>query len=119
MKQKIQFTCVIEHTHLHDFFSATVIVTKKKIIELAEEKDRIALAHCFITPVSDHLRAQYFPFSPIRQAHNHFILYDFTGRGKYIVRNRYDFTIERLDISIWDLGCSFAIQTMKALTELS
>lgn len=109
MAQEKQFTCVIEDLHLKDRFSATVKVTKKTPIEAAEQKDRIGLAHIYITPVSDQ----------VRKVHHHFVLFDFTGCGVYIVRDRYGKRDDRRQCSIWDLGHSFAIQVMDALREIA
>ena len=118
MRQNVAFNCVIDDRHLGDRFSAIVNVTKKSAIEFAQQEGRIALAHIFVTPISDQLRHPHFPFETVRDAHNHFILYDITGRGRYIVRNRYDYTVSRRDCSIWDLGQAFALKVMEALREL-
>ncbi len=78
MAQTKSFTCVIEDFHLHDRFSAQVEVVKKMPIRTSLQSGKIDLADVYITPISDQ----------ITSAHHHFVLYDCTGHGLYIVRDR-------------------------------
>jgi hypothetical protein len=119
MTQEKKFTCAINDPYLNDFYSAEVRINKKQPVQAAENDGRIALAHIYIFPISNQLRDIHFPYDPMRSAHNHFILYDLTGNGKYIVRNRYSFREDvRSQCSIWDLGIPFARQVMAALQDL-
>jgi hypothetical protein len=113
MDQAREFTCVIEDSHLKERFSAMVNIKKKIPISAAEQEDRIALAHIYITPVSGQLRKRRY------RIHHHFVLFDFTGRGMYIVRDQNDQTEHRRECSTWDLGHAFAIRVMDAFRELA
>jgi hypothetical protein len=100
-----RFTCVIEDHVLHERFSANVTVRKKCPVRSSLQKGRIDLADVFITPVSGQ--------PPIR-VHHHFVLYDFTGKGLYIVRDQLDRDEHKRSCSAWDLGHSFGIQVLAA-----
>jgi hypothetical protein len=103
------FTCVINDRFLHERFSANVIVRKMLPIRKSLQSNLIDLADVFITPISGQ---------PTFKVHHHFVIYDMTGHGLYIVRDRNNEDEHRIPCTIWDLGNSFAIQVMKALVDL-
>ena len=47
--------------------------------------------------------------------HSHFVVFNFTGDGKYIRRNRFGTDVEVRQCSIWALGPEFAAKVMKSL----
>jgi hypothetical protein len=104
------FTCVIDDRLLRERFSANVTVRKKFPIRKSLQPGQIDLADVFITPVSGQ---------PTFKVHHHFVIYDFTGRGLYIVRDTNDKDEHRLPFTVWDLGNSFGTQVMKALGDLA
>ena len=104
------FTCVIDDRFLHERFSAAVVVRKRLPIRKSLQPNLIDLADVFITPVSGQ---------PAVKVHHHFVLYDFTGHGLYIVRDANNADEHRIPCTTWDLGNSFGLQVMKALGELS
>jgi hypothetical protein len=108
--QEYSFTCVIEDHVLHDRFSADVVVKKKLPIRTSLQDGKIDLADIFIEPVSDQ--------RPER-VHNHFVLYDYTGHGLYIVRNQDNSERRRRTCTIWDLGHVFALKVMEALKQFA
>ncbi|MCM3877694.1 MAG: hypothetical protein NEA02_14910 [Thermoanaerobaculia bacterium] len=107
--QNADFTCVITDTRFHETYSAEVRIAKKRPIRTSLQAGRIDLADIYVTPVSGQLE----------DVHNHFVLYDSTGRGLYIVRDRYDREIRRVECSTWDLGQSFALQVLEHLKQFS
>jgi len=92
---------------------------------------RIELANIYITPISGQLgtylsrkswqkKPVTFPQATTKEktgVHNHFVLFDYTGHGLYIVRDQYRNEVHRRECSIYDLGQSFADQVMKALPQ--
>jgi hypothetical protein len=104
------FTCVIQDHLLCECFSAKVTVRKTVPIRVSLQPGQIDLADVFITPVSGQ---------PTFKVHHHFVIYDFSGRGCYIVRDTQDRDEHRLSCTVWDLGNSFGIQVMKALRDLA
>jgi hypothetical protein len=126
------FTCVIEDAELNDRFSAQVTVSKREVIRKSRATPQIELADIYITPISGQ-HAYYdsktsWARTPARfqvatretsGSHNHFVLYDFTGRGLYIVRDNCRREVHRRECSLWDLGSSFAFQVSRILQELA
>jgi hypothetical protein len=108
--QEYDFTCVIEDHILNDRFSAQVSVRKKQPVWTSVQDDRIDLADIFIEPIS----AQHSD-----RVHHHFVLYDYTGHGLYIVRDQYNRERHRRACAIWDLGHLFALKVMDALKRFS
>ncbi|MFN7922694.1 MAG: hypothetical protein U0Q16_21495 [Bryobacteraceae bacterium] len=132
MAQEKTFTCVIIDIVLTDKFSAQVVVRKRTVVRRSRGNSQIELADIFITPVSGQ-HAYYgskdswektpatFNVSTKEKAgsHNHFVLYDFNGRGLYIVRDDRRREEHRRPCSIWDLGPAFGAGVMSALREFS
>ena len=130
MPQEISFTCEIQDFDTQDRFSANVKVVPNDVSSRAAG-ERIELANIYITPISGqlgtYLSPQNWKKTPVTflQAttkektgvHNHFVLYDFTGHGLYIVRDQYRNEVHRRECSIYDLGQSFAEQVMQALPQ--
>ena len=128
MAREDTFTCEIEDFHLQDRFSANVKVVPTTEVSGPSAKP-IELANIYITPVSGQLFSYLsqenwrktpvsFPQARTREksgVHNHFVLYDFTGHGLYIVRDQHRGEVHRRECSIWDLGQSFAQGVMQAL----
>src|SRR2546428_415903 len=71
-----EFTCVVEHRFVAEGFSAKVTVSKKFPIRKLQQ-GQMDLADVFITPISGNRV----------NVHSHFVLYNFSGRGLYIVRD--------------------------------
>ncbi|MGB7760017.1 MAG: hypothetical protein WBL61_09320 [Bryobacteraceae bacterium] len=105
-----EFSCVIEDHILHERFSANVKVKKRIPVRRSLQKGRIDLADVFIWPVSGQ---------PTVKVHHHFVVYDLTGQGLYIVRDRKDKDEHKLPCTIWDLGQSFGRQVTAALKDLA
>ena len=119
MAQNDDFTCIIE-----DFaddggpqrprrrFSAKVTVAKRFPIRRALQREKIELANVYIQPVSAQL-------SRHETSHDHFVVYDATGRGLYIRRDQYSGMLDTRECSIWDLGQAFATRVMTALKDFA
>ena len=107
--QNADFSCVITDSLFHETYSAEVRIAKKRPIRTSLQDGRIDLADIYVTPISGQLR----------DVHNHFVLYDSTGRGLYIVRDRFGFEVRRTECSTWDLGHSFALQVLNHLKGFS
>ncbi len=107
--QNADFTCVITDFQFHETYSAEIRIAKKRPIRTSLQDGRIDLADIYVTPVSGQLK----------DVHNHFVLYDSTGRGLYIVRNPFGVEIRRTECSTWDLGHSFALQVQDHLKAFS
>jgi hypothetical protein len=103
------FTCVVEHRFVPERFSAKVTVSKKFPIRKSLQHGQMDLADVFITPISGNRV----------NVHSHFVIYDFTGRGLYIVRDARNRDEYRLQCTVWDLGSNFATQVMTALGDLA
>jgi len=111
----VEFTCQIVDRRHDDRFSAKVVVKKKPVVRATWKdeagarkspvKNRIELADVFITPVSGQ----------VMNVHHHFVVYDFYGRGVYVLRNRLNQREDRCECSVWDLGHAFATKVMDAL----
>ena len=128
MAQENSFTCEIEDFEIHDRFSANVKVIPNEASSRGAG-ERIELANIYITPISGqlatYLSSKTWKKTPVifQQAktrektgvHNHFVLYDYSGHGLYIVRDQYRNEVHRRECSIYDLGQSFADQVMRAL----
>jgi hypothetical protein len=104
------FTCVIDDHLLRERFSAVVTVRKRFPIKKSLQSGEIDLADVFITPISGQLTSK---------VHHHFVVYDFTGRGLYIVRDQWNKEEHRLPCQVWDLGIPFGAQVMEVLKELA
>ncbi len=85
-------------------------VKKRVPIRKSLQSGKIDLADVFIWPVSGQ---------PTFKVHHHFVVYDFTGQGLYIVRDQKDRDEYKIPCSIWDLGQSFARQATAALKDLA
>jgi hypothetical protein len=104
------FDCVIHDRLLHECFSAKVIVRKVQPVRRSIQPGHIDLADVFITPISGQ---------PTQKVHHHFVVYDLSGRGLYIVRDTHNRDEHRVPCTVWDLGNSFGAQTIAALKDLS
>ncbi|SRR5579864_1991416 len=130
MAGESSFTCEIVDPDIHDRFSATVTVVPNAVSS-KDPGQRIEIANIYITPISGQLGTynskQNWKRTPVTflQAitkekvgvHNHFVLFDFTGHGLYIVRDQFRNEECRRECSIYDLGQSFAEQVMSVLPQ--
>jgi hypothetical protein len=107
--QNADFTCVINDFRFREMYGAEVRIAKKRPVRTSLQPGRIDLADIYVTPLSGQ----------IEDVHNHFVLYDCTGRGLYIVRDPYGREVRRTECSTWDLGQSFALQVQEHLREFS
>ena len=128
MPQEVNFTCEIRDFNNHDQFSANVTVVPSDP-SAGAAGNRIEIANIYITPISGqlatYLSSKNWKKTPVTflQAttrektgvHNHFVLYDYSGHGLYIVRDQYRNMEDRRPCSIYDLGQSFADQVVNAL----
>jgi len=106
----LQFSCVIEDHVLLERFSAEVIVRKKIPVRTSLQDGKIDLADIFIEPVSGQSTAR---------VHHHFVLYDSTGHGLYIVRDPQGRETHRRPCTTWDLGQHFGARVMEILKDLA
>jgi hypothetical protein len=107
--QNADFSCVITDARFHDTYSAEVRIAKKRPIRKSLQDGMLDLADIYVTPISGQLK----------DVHNHFVLYDSTGRGLYIVRDHLGSEVRRTECSTWDLGTSFALQVLNHLKGFS
>jgi hypothetical protein len=110
-RQERDFTCIIDDRILHERFTAKVTVSRRNHARKSLQPGKIDRADIYITPVSGQTAAA--------KVHSHFVLYDFMGRGLYIVRDQKNNDEHRLPCTIWDLGHSFGNQVMQALEDLA
>jgi hypothetical protein len=108
MAQENSFTCEIEDFEIHDRFSANVKVVANDSSSRAAGQ-RIELANIYITPISGQLATYLsresrqkkpvtFPQAITKEktgVHNHFVPFDYTGHGLYIVRDQYRNEVHR------------------------
>jgi hypothetical protein len=50
--------------------------------------------------------------------HDHFILFDLNGRGKYLYRNEFHKTLDERLCTIWDLGNDFGTGVVAAMRKM-
>jgi hypothetical protein len=123
-----KFTCVIDDHGSEDRFSAEVTVEKCLVCRPEESTRKTQIADIYIEPVSDRVffysskknwnkkpGSFNVPTKEKSGSHNHFVLFELSGAGMYIVRDNHRREIVRRTCSIWDLGQSFGEQVMKAL----
>jgi len=54
LAREADFTCFIDDLTANERFSATVVVSKKIVMEVSRDKGKVEIAHIYITPISDH-----------------------------------------------------------------
>jgi hypothetical protein len=114
--QEVSFECWIVDRVNGDSFSALVTMSKHAPLDLSRRLGTFALAHLFITPISGQLVKSW----GYRYAvHNHFVLENLAGRGRYIIRDRLGRALVERQGSIWDLGGLFALRVMEKLKRLT
>ena len=129
----VTFGCMIDESTTGERYTALVTMRKPGVVSKPRHTDnaRIELAHAYIEPVSGQLITGFRVATDVHQdgrrigsigvaehasVHHHFVLYDVSGRGKYIVRNAFDQTVRTRECSTWDLGSGFATRVTQALT---
>jgi hypothetical protein len=123
------FTCVVVDTQAHETFSARATFVKKTVVRRnMYDQGTIALADIYIQDVSGLLGRSVTITEDIhreiniagtsKDVHGHFILFNMTGDGKYIRRDRFGKDLERRFCSTWSLGNAFGRQVHALLCEL-
>ena len=136
--QQKRFECYIVDKRAEEHFRAAVLVVKKSpIAASAIDTRRIELAHVYITALADRWKGATATFSQDSSAritksesdssyavkdgrskdHSHFVLFDASGSGKYIRRNRFGTDEEVRFCSMWDLGPEFGNKLAETLAE--
>jgi hypothetical protein len=110
-----EFTCVIDNRVRNELYSGHVVLRKRSAIRATTDapggvraglrKDRLELCDVYITPVSGNPRS----------VHDHFVLYDVTGRGVLILRDPQNRPEERVTCTLWQLGAPLALRVMEEL----
>ena len=124
------FTCRIVDTQADETFSARVTFVKKSTIRRNRyDEGKIALADIYIQDVCGLLdrsvsinvdiNREVVITGTCRDIHGHFVLFDATGNGKYIRRDRLGNDREKRFCSTWSLGDSFGRQVDALLRELA
>ena len=138
-EQSTTFECEIVDAPAGERFLARATLTKKFPIGASRiDKGRIELAHIYITSLADRWKGAgatitgdegglritphdevYAVRNDRSKDHSHFVLFDLTGHGKYIRRNKYGNDVEVRICSTWDLGVAFGSKVAEALGALS
>ena len=113
--QEIKFETQIQDHLGGEWYHALITLRKTVPIDVSRRAGTLALAHIFITPVSGQLTAGWESHYSV---HNHFILQNLSGQGRYIIRDPMGRNETERACSIWDLGHPFATRVMKSLQEL-
>ena len=135
-EQNDSFECTIVDPKAQEHFRAKVVIAKKQPVRTSRHDDkRIELAHLYIYALFDTWKGAAVSFTPgpdgTVQAsnedenyarrndrpkdHSHFVVFDLTGKGKYIRRNRYGTDEEVRPCSTWDLGAEFGDKVSRVL----
>jgi hypothetical protein len=137
--QQRTFECDIDdRTAREHFHAAVTVVIKHPIAASTLDDGQRELAHIYITSLADRWKGssatftespsgglqkstsdeQYAVRGGRSKDHSHFVVFNVTGTGKYIRRNRFGTDVEKRMCSTWDLGATFGSKVAEALREL-
>ncbi|HEY7191956.1 MAG TPA: hypothetical protein VH436_35660 [Vicinamibacterales bacterium] len=128
-----KFDCWIVDKHEELTFSAGVTVSRFER-PLASKHDAGEFEHAdiFIVYLSHRIGGRGVTFTQDRQTgevvaeehdhlppnHDHFILFDLNGRGKYLYRNEFHKTVGERLCTIWDFGNDFGTGVAAAMRKM-
>ena len=124
------FTCQILDQRADETFSARATFVKKTVIRKNRyDEGKIALADIYLQDVSglldrsvtikEGIDREIVITGTCKDVHGHFVLFDMTGNGKYIRRNRLGKDLEKRLCSTWSLGDAFGRRVEALLRELA